>query len=107
MGEARLAALDRLNALRSTSRVTTSPEEVVKAARYSRVDNLFLTCEGELWGRFDETEDRIIAHGSAVERDVDLLNYAAVTTLRYGGSVTLVEPNVLPHSTLGAAILRY
>lgn len=105
--EARTIALDRLNALLGTGRATTNPEAIVKAARYARVDNLFLTSEGDLWGRFDETGDRIIAHGSAVECDIDLLNYAAVTTLRHGGSVTLVEPNALPRSALIAAILRY
>ena len=105
--EARTAALDRLNALLGTGRATTNPEEIVTAARHARVDTLFLPGEGELWGRFNETEDRIIAHGSAVEGDIDLFNYAAVMTLRRGGSVTLAGPNGLPRSGQIAAILRY
>jgi Bacterial archaeo-eukaryotic release factor family 3 len=107
MEEARTAALDRLNALLGTGRATTNPEEIVKAARYARVERLLLAGDSELWGRFDETEDRIIAHGSAVEGDIDLFNYAMVMTLRYNGSVTLVEPNGVPRSGQIAAILRY
>jgi hypothetical protein len=105
--QGRTAALDRLNALLGTGRATVSPEEIVTAARHARVDNLFLIAGSELWGRFDETEDRIIAHGSAIEGDIDLFNYAAVMTLRHKGSVTLVEANMLPRSAQIAAILRY
>jgi hypothetical protein len=107
MKKERTVALDRLSALLGTGKATINPEEVVKAARYARVDNLFLAGDGELWGRFDEAEDRIIAHGSAVEGDIDLFNYAAVMALRHKGSVTLVEPTALPRSGRIAAILRY
>jgi hypothetical protein len=107
LAEARVAGLDRLNALFGTGRATTNPEEIVTAARYARVDNLFLARDDELWGRVDETEDRIIAHGNAVEGDIDLFNYAAVMTLRHKGTITLVEQRALPRSGRIAAILRY
>jgi hypothetical protein len=38
--------------------------------------------------------------------DIDLLDYAALMTLREGGSVTLVERSALPPPSLSAAILR-
>jgi hypothetical protein len=107
LAEARTAALDRLNALLGTGRATTIPEEIVTAARYARVEHLLLAGDGEIWGRFDEPEDRIIAHGSAVEGDIELFNHAAVMTLRYAGCATLVEPNGLPRAGQIAAILRY
>jgi Bacterial archaeo-eukaryotic release factor family 3 len=107
VGEARAAALDRLNALFAAGKVTTKPDEIVKAARYARVDTLFLAGSEHLWGRFDEAEDRIVAHGSATEEDIDLLDYAALMTLRQGGSVALAEPAELPPPSLAAAILRY
>jgi hypothetical protein len=37
-----------------------------------------------LWGKFDETEDRVVAHGSDGEGDADLLDYTALMTLRQG-----------------------
>jgi Bacterial archaeo-eukaryotic release factor family 3 len=107
VAEARAAALDRLNALLATGRATTKPEEIVKAARYARVDTLFLTGDDHLWGAFDEAEERIVAHGSPAEGDIDLLDYAALMALRQGGSVTLVERTALPPPGLSAAILRY
>lgn len=105
--EARTAALDRLNALLSAGKASTKPEEIVKAARYARIDALFLSGDEHLWGRFDETEDRVIAHGSNGEGDVDLLDYAALMTLRHGGSVMLVDRAMLPPPGMAAAILRY
>jgi len=105
--EARTAALDRLNTLLPAGKAATKPEDIVKAARYARIDTLFLSGDEHLWGQFDETEDRVIAHGSRGEGDVDLLDFAALMTLRQGGSVTLIDRAMLPPPGMAAAILRY
>jgi hypothetical protein len=105
--EARTAAVDRLNALLAAGKATTKPDEIVKAARYARVDTLFLTGNDHLWGWFDESEDRVTARGSPAEGDIDLLDFAALMTLRNGGTVWLVERTMLPAAGLAAAILRY
>jgi Bacterial archaeo-eukaryotic release factor family 3 len=105
--ETRAAAVDRLNALLAAGKATTKPEEIVKAARYARVDTLFLTGNDHVWGWFDESEDRVVAHGSAADGDIDLLNFAALMTLRQGGSVMLAPREALPPPGLSAAILRY
>jgi hypothetical protein len=107
LAEGRAAAVDRLNALLPAGKATTKPEEIVKAARYSRIDTLFLTDEDHLWGCFDEAGDRVVAHGSAADGDIDLFDFAALMTLRQGGSVTLVGREALPPPGLSAAILRY
>jgi hypothetical protein len=107
LAETRAAAVDRLNALLAGGKATTKPEEIVKAARYARIDTLFLTGDDHLWGWFDESEDRVVAHGSAADGDIDLLDFAALMTLRQGGSVMLVEREALPPPGPSAAILRY
>jgi hypothetical protein len=104
---ARNTALEHLNARLSKGKATTKPEEIVKAARYARVDTLLLSGDEHLWGIFDEVEDRVVAHGSAAEDDVDLLDYASLMTLRNGGSVIVVDRAALPPPGLAAAILRY
>jgi hypothetical protein len=106
---ARAEALERLNALLGSGngKATTRPEEIVKSARYSRVDTLFLSGDEHLWGVFDEAQGQVMAHGSPVPGDIDLLDYAAVMTLRQGGLVTLVGRAELPPSARAAAILRY
>ena len=95
------------HALLPAGKATTKPEDIVKAARYARVDTLFLTGDDHLWGQFNEPEDRVVAHGSAAEGDIDLLDFAALMTLRQGGSVTFVEREALAPPGLSAAILRY
>jgi hypothetical protein len=71
------------------------------------VDTLFRTDDDHLWGWFDESEDRVVAHGSAADGDIDFLDFAALMTLRQLGSVTLVAREALPPPGLSAAILRY
>jgi Bacterial archaeo-eukaryotic release factor family 3 len=105
--EARTAAIERLNARLSAGKATTKLEEIVKAARHARVDTLFLSGDEHLWGKFDETEDRVETHGNAAEDDIDLLDYAALMTLRHKGPIILAERTALPPPGLAAAILRY
>jgi Bacterial archaeo-eukaryotic release factor family 3 len=107
--EARAWLLGHLMSLlgNGNNKATTKPDEIVKAAHYGRVDRLFLCIGQHLWGRFDPEQDRIVAHGSAVEGDDDLLDYAALMTLRQGGSVMLVDRTQLPPTGPAAAILRY
>lgn len=105
--EARNVALDRLNTRLGSTQATTKPDEIVRAARYARVDTLFLGGDEHLWGEFDEEADRIVAHSQGVESAVDLLDYAARMTLRQGGRVMLVGREALPPPGLAAAILRY
>ena len=51
--QARAEALDRLKSLLGNrSKATTEAEEIVKAARYGRVERLFLSDGQMLWGNF-------------------------------------------------------
>jgi Bacterial archaeo-eukaryotic release factor family 3 len=104
---AHAAALDRLRGLAGagSEQMAARPDDIVKAAHSRRIDTLFLDGERHLWGTFDEAQDRVVAHGRPVADDVDLFDYAALMTLRYGGRVVLVERLELPAPA--AAILRY
>jgi hypothetical protein len=101
--------LDRLNALLGSAdaKATLRIEEIVRAARDGRVDTLFLAEGATLWGRFDPAVDRLEAHGRAVAGDEDLLDYAAIETLRHRGHVGLMAQTALPRQRPIAAILRY
>ena len=105
----RAEALQRLHSLLGTgdAKATTKPEAIVEAARHGRVERLFLGGAEPLWGRIDEQTDRIEAHGEAAEGDADLLDYAALMTLRQGGGVSLLDREELPPAGPAAAILRY
>jgi hypothetical protein len=106
---ARMAALQRLDALLGSGggKATTRPDEIVRAARYSQVATLFVSGDEHLWGTFDEMRDRVVPHGAPKPGDIDLLDYAAVMTLRQGGQVWSVYQQALPPAVRAAAILRY
>jgi len=106
--EARAEWLGHLQTLLGNNgKATATPEEIVKAARYGRIDRLFLCESQRLWGSFDEAHDRIVAHREPRAGDDDLFDYAALMTLRQGGNVTLVDRTQLPPTGPAAAILRY
>ncbi|MGD9613978.1 MAG: hypothetical protein AB7H90_06645 [Alphaproteobacteria bacterium] len=100
-------SIGRLNGLIGTGKTATTPENIVKAARDGRIELLFLAPGEPVWGRLIEAEGRIIAHDEKAQDDDDLLNYAAIMTLRQGGDVALAEPAQLPQTGPAAAILRY
>jgi hypothetical protein len=52
---------------------------------------LSLSGDEHLWGKFDETEDRVVAHGSNGDGDVDLLDSASAWDRR-GDLAILIEP---------------
>jgi len=101
--------MDRLNALlgEGASRATLKPEEIVTAAREGRVDTLFIAEDEHLWGRFDEEAWQVVWHGTPTKDDDDLMDYAALMTLRTGGHTYLLPKRGLPRSGIMAAILRY
>lgn len=83
---------------------STILDDIVRAARYGRIDTLFLSEDGHMWGRIDEAPDGAI---SVTGGDDDLLDYAAVQTLRHGGRVEVVPGSDLPGDAAAAAIFRY
>lgn len=87
-------------------RATVEPGEIVKGARYGRVDTLLVADGARLWGHYAEDADAVVAHAEPEDQDdEDLINYAAVHTLRSGGAVRLVSAGRLPGKA--AAIMRY
>ncbi|MFZ3233738.1 MAG: hypothetical protein WA417_10435 [Stellaceae bacterium] len=104
---AREAALGRLGGLRGTGKAAADPAEIVGAAVEGRIDVLFVDCDRHFWGQIDAAAGQSVASDSPAEDDLDLLDYAAVMTLRHGGSVMAVSHEALPASDIAAAILRY
>lgn len=104
---ARTAALERFNSLLGTGKAATAIEDIIGAAREGRVDTLFVGHDARIWGRIDESRGQVAVHETAAEDDIDLLDHAALLTLRHGGRVMPVERGALPAPELAAALLRY
>lgn len=102
-------SIDHFNSLfhGSSPRAKTRPDEVVRAARWGRLDTLILAEGQHVWGRFDEQADRVETHREPQAGDDDLLDRAALETLLNGGEVKVVDRDHVPGGGYVAAILRY
>jgi hypothetical protein len=79
-------------------------ERVVPAACRGLVETLFVSADREVWGRFDPPPDEPILHEPAEPGDEELLNLAAVGTLRHGGTVHVLPADRMPGGSTLAGI---
>ena len=103
----RKAAVERFQALSGSgdARGATGIEGVVRAAYQGRIE--LLTADEAVWGSYDEAADEVATGARFAETGQDLLDAAAVRTLRHGGSVHVLPRGEMPEDVPVAAILRY
>jgi hypothetical protein len=82
--------------LAGTGRTFSDPAEAAVAASRGRVQVLLLADGKECPGAFDPQAGTAALHEPAHLGDEDLLNVAAVYTLRHGGTVHVVPPRAVP-----------
>jgi hypothetical protein len=100
-------ALDKYNN-GSTGALTASiPDDVIPATYYGQVDCLFVEKNAQLWGTFDEKENRVIIHEAQQPQDECLLNNAITQTILHNGDVFILEKDKMPAESSIAASLRY
>jgi hypothetical protein len=102
-------AIERYKALASTEQASDQLEEIVPAARYAKVDMLFVPLKREAWGSYDSDTDTVMRQEKENPESRDLIDYAVIHTLKNGGSVLPLEENELPsrEDRPLAAIFRY
>jgi hypothetical protein len=101
------AAADRFRAQAGTGLASAGIAEVVAASAAGRVDVLFVEVGSHAWGCLDrENLDVRLDDGPTPENE-DLLDVAAVRTLRLGGTVYAVERDDMPTDGAVAAVFRY
>lgn len=92
----------------SAKELTTSiPEEVIPAAYFSQVSDLFVQKDQRIWGKFDENNNSITINEQKQEDDECLINKAIIKTLMNGGEVHMLEKEKMPADTPIAAFMRY
>ena len=90
------------------SGLTSNDVRVVAEASFrGRVDLLFVGVGIQRWGRFNEENGRMDLHDEFQPGDEDLLDWAAIQTLRNGGKVFAVTPSEVPEGTSLAAVFRF
>lgn len=104
--EARRRAAERFDELAGTGRASNDVMEILPAAVDGRVETLFLACDADLWGRLGPLE-HVEIHAAAEEGDEDLLDAAALLSLRHGGTVYGLDRGGVPGGGDLAAVFRY
>jgi hypothetical protein len=102
-------ALDKFLELHHSGSDLASSDKsfAVAAAHYGLVETLFVALGVQQRGSFDPQKNEVEWHKEFQPGDQDLLDLAAVQTLKNGGTVYALEPENMPENTLLAAIFRY
>jgi Bacterial archaeo-eukaryotic release factor family 3 len=103
--EAKLSALEMYKKLVNTERTSSNLREILVAAERGRVRYLFVPPSGEQWGSLVLPET-VHLHIGQEPGDDELLNLAAVLTLRHEGPVYVVPPEELREGAPLAAVFR-
>lgn len=105
--EARRRTAERFGELSRTGRASADVSKILPAARHGRVEALFVNCDEEVWGRLDDIAGEVRIHASPESGDEDLLDAAALFSLRNGGTVYGVGRGEVPGGGRLAAVFRY
>ena len=83
-------------------------EEIIPAAIGGRTDTLFLRKDAHIWGKYIPAENKVTVDDANRMGNSDLLNKAAIETVRNGGSVYVVDEGKMPDGTSEVnAVFRY
>ncbi|MEI6914363.1 MAG: hypothetical protein WCL39_04450 [Armatimonadota bacterium] len=93
--------------LHSRGQASGDLREILSAASEGRVGVLFSDWSAQQWGHYDEGTNDMALRGEQRSGDEDLLNVAAIHTLRNSGLVYAVPPDQVPGSSDLAAVYRY
>jgi hypothetical protein len=82
-------------------------EPLVVAATEGRVDTLFIADGTQRWGRFDVRARTVTEHSDPRPGDEDLVDRAAIDTIRHSGTVYVLPPEQVPGGLELTGLLRY
>lgn len=100
--------LERLGNASETDKYSGELQEIIEGAYFGKVDTLFIPVGKAEWGNYKADENSfnmVEAENGGYQRD--LLNAAAIYTLKKGGNVYSLDKSEVPSSSGMAAIFRY
>jgi hypothetical protein len=103
----RRKAEEKYHELKGNDLATAKLPDILKAAVSGRIDTLFVDLNDHLWGRYAPESGAIFIEDKSELESVDLLDAAAIDTIKKGGTVYAVESDELPDDSPLAAVLRY
>ena len=102
-----IKALESFGNKSATQLTSSIVSDVIPAAYYGRIAQLFVCKNCELWGTFDEMSSELQLHDMQMETSEHLIDNAVVKTLATGGEVFLLNRDQMPMGSEIAAIMRY
>jgi hypothetical protein len=100
-------AVRRYRELAGRGHTAAGVRAVVPAAAYGRVDTLWVALEERRMGAFERSTGTVTVMEAPGPPAEDLLDLAAVETIKHGGRVFALPREQMPEGDLAAALLRY
>ena len=92
----------------TTSRLSyTTATEIIPAAHYAQISDLFVEKNQHIWGTFNEKDNKLTIHKEKQPNDECLINKAILKTVFNGGEVHVLEREKMPSEGPVAAFLRF
>lgn len=91
----------------ATALTSSVPEDVIPAAYYARISQLFVEKNAQIWGTFDEQNNQLVIHDNQEFSDDSLTDKAVMKTILNGGEVFVLEKDDMPARGPLAALMRY
>jgi hypothetical protein len=89
------------------AKVASSLRDIVPAAISGRVAALFIDCKRSRWGQYDAANHAVVLHREREDGDQDLVELAAIETMKNGGDVFDLRPEESGASEPAEALLRF
>ena len=102
-----LQEVSQFQDLKQTEMSSDDIRTVVSAACNARVDKLFMRRGKQIWGRYNGSNEQVFWADPTAKGARDLLNFAAINSLRQGADVFLLPPEAMPTDKPVAALFRY
>ncbi len=91
---------------RGGQKTSVDCRDIVKSAVNQRVDALFINPEANCRGYYDPDQNNVTIDENAGQ-SIELINFAAIETLKHNGRVIILEKEKLPEDSPVAAIYRF
>ncbi|MBI1246222.1 hypothetical protein GC197_00070 [bacterium] len=103
----RESATNKFNNLIGTDYISGDIHKILVAANQGQIESIFIDAGTLVWGKYQSTTRNVYVHDTREEGDEDLLNLAAIETLRHRGEVFVVPREQMPGEDFIAATYRY
>ncbi len=104
--EERRKTVQRIDAAVRTHKGETNVPGIIQQCAAGRCDTLLLSSRAHFWGRYNG-DGKVQPLGERKADAEDLLNIAALETLRHGGRVAVLENEEMPQQAVAAASFRF